>query len=275
MRDMMEDEKRNQVKHRKKQSRVYLQHPALCRMLFLVVLICLAGLVTACGRTGQNTVEQSVPSQVAVETEKEQPATEQVEITGQGQPDDNTGTEVSSVHKTLDTQRTVSEPERTEKPVNETAGESAEQKEPDAMKLTDLLKKSDSEAEESPVKAEQPYSQENDAELQAMIGEVYALRTEFTGELDTLLARAKEEYRNLPEENRKSEMVKMGIRYVKIAGNLEKQCDSRMDEILGRMKAHLQEQGQDTSLTKDIRRTYEKEKTQMKSEYLDMVKSRI
>lgn len=114
-------------------------------------------------------------------------------------------------------------------------------------------------------------SQNYDAELAAMVGEIYALRASFVGQLDGLLQQAKAEYSALSPEQREKQKNSLTSKYIGLAGNLESNCDSQMESILSRIQKHLKETGGDTSLVKEIRKVYENEKALKKSYYMSMM----
>lgn len=120
-----------------------------------------------------------------------------------------------------------------------------------------------------PVKPEKP-QQNYDPELAGMIGEIYALRTSFVGQLDQLLVEARNEYIAVPAEKREKQKSVILNKYIKKAGGLEANCDSQMNEILGRMKTHLKKTGGDTSLVGEIQNVYENEKALKKAYYLSL-----
>lgn len=116
-------------------------------------------------------------------------------------------------------------------------------------------------------------SQNYDAQLAAMVGEIYALRASFVGQLDGLLQQAKAEYSALSPEQREKQKSSLASKYIGLAGSLEASCDSQMEAILSRIQKHLKETGGDTSLVKEIRRVYENEKALKKSYYMSVMSS--
>lgn len=124
---------------------------------------------------------------------------------------------------------------------------------------------------ESTTQKETDADQAYDAELAAMVGEIYALRTSFVGQLDDLLLQAKTEYIALPSEERETKKMKLVSKYVGLAGGLEKSCDNQMEEILSRIQSHLKETGGDLSLIDEIRQVYKEEKALKKSYYLSLL----
>lgn len=118
------------------------------------------------------------------------------------------------------------------------------------------------------------FSQEGqayDAELATMVGEIYGLRASFIGQLDGLLEQAKAEYGALSPAEREKQKKSLTNKYIGLAGGLESSCDAQMEAILGRMQKHLKATGGDSSLIKEIRKTYENEKALKKSYYMSMI----
>lgn len=121
--------------------------------------------------------------------------------------------------------------------------------------------------ETAPAQSSQTY----DVELAAMVGEIYALRSSFVGQLDGLLQQAKAEYSALSPEQREKQKSSLASKYMGLAGGLESSCDGQMEAILSRIQKHLKETGGDTSLVKEIRKVYENEKALKKSYYMSMM----
>lgn len=160
-----------------------------------------------------------------------------------------------------------SKPVQQKDPVKqETPKNNAEQKKEPVKEEQDQKNKEDKNTEQ-----EESNDKEYDAELAAMVGEIYALRTSFVGQLDALLEEAKEEYIALPEEERDKQKMSLVSKYIGIAGGLEKSCDNQMEEILGRIQAHLKETNGDLSLVEEIHQVYKNEKALKKSYYMSML----
>ncbi len=111
-----------------------------------------------------------------------------------------------------------------------------------------------------------------DAELSAMVGEIYALRGSFEGQANSLVQQAKNEYYALSAEERKAQRGALASKYLGIAAGLEASCDAQMEGILSRISAYLQQTGGDTSLVGQIRSVYQNEKALKKSQYMSLVK---
>ena len=111
--------------------------------------------------------------------------------------------------------------------------------------------------------------------LAEIIAEVYVLREEYTAVLDNMFAEAKAEYHALPEgERTKSKLVSMASGYSARASALEKQCDGRMDEILGRLKLLVAEYEADPDIIETLAYSYAHEKSIQKSLYIQELEKR-
>ena len=124
---------------------------------------------------------------------------------------------------------------------------------------------------EPPKPAENTYQKE----LSALIARVYVLREEYTLALDTMYADAKAEYLALPAEKRtKTHLLKMARGYLSRASALEKECDGKMDEIVGAMEKLLRENDGDLGLVDTVVYTYANEKSLKKSWYMSKLEQK-
>ncbi len=134
----------------------------------------------------------------------------------------------------------------------------------DALQIITGKKPSISQAEgEKPQQTKQP---EESSRLNDLIGQIYVLRSSFVGQLNGLVAQAKQEYINGGGSVSKGTILK---RYMGIAGGLEGQCDGQMEALLSQIKAELEKTGGDLSLIGQIRATYQGEKRAKKAEILN------
>lgn len=118
-----------------------------------------------------------------------------------------------------------------------------------------------------PTQTQQENTPQEDAnKLKNLLAQVYLMKSNFTGQLDGLIAQAKQEY-----IAGKGTVSKYGIgkRYIGIASGLEAQCDARMESLLGEIKAELQRTGGDTGLVNEIRAVYESEKSAKKAALIE------
>jgi len=104
-----------------------------------------------------------------------------------------------------------------------------------------------------------------DSKLNSLIAQIYLLRSSFTGQLNGLVAQAKQEY---IAGGGKVSKESIAARYIGIAGGLEAQCDGQMEAILSQIKAELERTGGDMSLISQIRSTYRGEKSAKKAQLL-------
>lgn len=103
-----------------------------------------------------------------------------------------------------------------------------------------------------------------------LIGKMYVLKSQFTGEIAAIEAEAKEEYKSLPKEERKSQSAKLriGAEALDKATGLERRCDAEVEQVLNELTSVLNETNQSTKLVDEIRSSYEREKELTKSYYI-------
>ena len=111
----------------------------------------------------------------------------------------------------------------------------------------------------------QPASeQEKPSELESLVAQIYILRSDFSGQLDSLVSQAKAEYIANKGKN------KAGIagKYLRKATDLEALCDSQMEETLSKIDVEIKRTGGDTEIVSEIRSAYENEKSIKKADLL-------
>lgn len=129
--------------------------------------------------------------------------------------------------------------------------------------------KSDSSAQAD---AEPDASDEYAAEA---VAQVYVLRAQFTGRIGSLLASAKAEYSALsPEDRTASKQAEIGMKYLKLGGQLESECDAQMDVIVANLDTKLRQTGGDRSIVNEIKAEYAKEKSLQKAYYLSLYQNK-
>lgn len=106
-----------------------------------------------------------------------------------------------------------------------------------------------------------------------LVGKMYVLKSQFTGELKSIEKWVSSEYKKLTKEEKKSIAVKtkIGKEAVSKATALEKSCDAQVEAILSEISTLLKESGQKTDLVKQIRQAYEEEKQLTKSYYVSKI----
>lgn len=130
--------------------------------------------------------------------------------------------------------------------------------------------------EKTPPKKEQnknPSEQDKANErISNLIGEIYVLKAQFTGELKNVEAWVLSEYKKLTPEQKAPDKSPAEQAIGKIMLNrvtaLETDCDAKMKAILSELKTLLQKTGQDVSIVSQIRDAYENEKQITKSYYI-------
>jgi len=112
-------------------------------------------------------------------------------------------------------------------------------------------------------------------QLSAVVAKVYVLREKFTIELDNMKNEAVAEYKAIPEADRTSgKLTDFAKKYVKRAAELEKQCDSEMDAIVGELDALIRANNGDHSIIDTVIETYASEKSLKKAWYMAELKKR-
>lgn len=114
-----------------------------------------------------------------------------------------------------------------------------------------------------------------EAQLQAIVDRVYALRAEYLQALDDLQGEAVKAYKAIPKSQRnKKAIVNFVSTYITKATNLEKQCDGKMDVLVNEL-AQLQKQyGQTMELVDAVKYTYANEKSLKKAWYMSELEKR-
>lgn len=110
-----------------------------------------------------------------------------------------------------------------------------------------------------------------DAELAALIGQVYVLEASFSGSIDNLVNSAISEYKALPsEQHTDANKFSIGLKYLRIAGSMESSCDQQMATILSQIESVLVASGGDMKLLDEIKSAYANEKILKKDYYLSL-----
>lgn len=122
--------------------------------------------------------------------------------------------------------------------------------------------------------ADKNTSSENTAKIQALINEIYSMRSYYVAQLDSIHDTAMHSFWSLPEEQRTMDTKKqLALSFVDQATQLEKSCDRQMDDILSEIKALLEEEGKDTSVCSRIARAYAQEKQIKKAELISILEA--
>jgi hypothetical protein len=126
----------------------------------------------------------------------------------------------------------------------------------------------------APVQTEPPAPEKDSAQsVAAIIAEVYVLRAHYTNALEDMRLSALADYDALPKEQKTNAAKQsIGFEYLKRAGTLEAECDSKMDNVLDRLEKELRDSGNDVSIINDVRSAYANEKSLMKAYYMNMYK---
>ena len=112
-------------------------------------------------------------------------------------------------------------------------------------------------------------------QLQAIADKVYALRSQYLKALDDLQAEAIAAYKAMPKEKRTGkDLASFVSTYISKANALEKQCDGKMDALIGELTQLQKEYGQSMELVNQVKYTYANEKSLKKAWYMSELQKR-
>lgn len=108
-------------------------------------------------------------------------------------------------------------------------------------------------------------------ELAKRIAEIYVMEAEYTAWLEDANRSAIADFEALPpEQQTTASKYSIGMQYLSLALEKEKECDARMSELEGDIRTLLTTLGEDTALADEIHRVYEEEKATKKAYYLSL-----
>lgn len=108
-------------------------------------------------------------------------------------------------------------------------------------------------------------------QLAKYIAEIYVMEAEYTAWLEDANRSAIADFEALPpEQQTTASKYSIGMQYLSLALEKEKECDARMSELEGDIRTLLTTLGEDTALADEIHRVYEEEKATKKAYYLSL-----
>lgn len=109
------------------------------------------------------------------------------------------------------------------------------------------------------------------AQLAKYIAEIYVMEAEYTDWLADANQSAINDFNALPvAEQTSASKYRIGMQYLSLALEKEKECDARMSEVEGNIRSVLTQLGESTALVDEIQRVYEEEKATKKAYYLSL-----
>lgn len=109
------------------------------------------------------------------------------------------------------------------------------------------------------------------AQLAKYIAEIYVMEAEYTDWLVHANQSAIDDFNDLPaSEQTTASKYNIGMRYLSLALEKEKECDVRMSEVENNIRSVLTQLGESTELVDEIQRVYEEEKATKKAYYLGL-----
>jgi len=109
--------------------------------------------------------------------------------------------------------------------------------------------------------------EEKTAEL---VAKMYALKSQYLGQINGIVASMKAEYAALPKEQRTtSAKTSIANSYLGQISALEAQCDAQVNSVVSQLREVLAKSGKDTSLADSIIAAYNTEKETTKAAYIN------
>ena len=108
-------------------------------------------------------------------------------------------------------------------------------------------------------------------QLAKYIAEIYVMEAEYSGWLEKANQAAIDDFNSLPAaEQTATSKFSIGMRYLSMAAEKEKECDAKMSELEGKIRAILKQLDEPTTLVDEIHSTYLEEKAAKKAYYLGL-----
>lgn len=108
-------------------------------------------------------------------------------------------------------------------------------------------------------------------ELARCIAEIYVMEAEYTTWLEDANQGAIDEFNALPAEKQTTgSKYEIGMRYLALALEKEKECDAKMAELEETIRGLLTQLGESTALVDEIQAAYTEKKATMKAYYLSI-----
>lgn len=108
-------------------------------------------------------------------------------------------------------------------------------------------------------------------QLAKYIAEIYVMEAEYTAWLEDANRSAIADFEALPpEQQTTASKYSIGMQYLSLALEKEKECDARMSEVESSIRSVLTQLGESTALADEIHSAYEDEKATKKAYYLSL-----
>lgn len=123
--------------------------------------------------------------------------------------------------------------------------------------------------------AEAPQESEYQKEMARLLAQVYLLRAQYEGELEQMEADIKEEFYALPANERTTaNAFKLAEKYIARTYRMERECDEKIDAIVGAMIELVRANGDDDTVPDSVMETYLREKSLKKALYMSKLQER-
>lgn len=147
--------------------------------------------------------------------------------------------------------------DKTDKPVTDTKKEEPVKDVPKENEQKTETPKSDS------------ASSEYDEKIAALVAKMYVYKSQYTGQISSLVGAMSQEYYRLPADQQVySNKVSIYNRYANQIAQMEAQCDAQVNALVTELRSLLKASGKDESLAESLMAAYNAEKENSKAYYI-------
>ena len=117
--------------------------------------------------------------------------------------------------------------------------------------------------------ASQPQQDKCDAQIEALVAQLYQQQERYERELLEIIRQAHQEYVAYPEDQRSLILkVQVVLGKTNVLTAMEKDCDAEVNNICSQMTAILKANGRDTAIVREVKKTYTDKKAELKQELI-------
>ena len=126
-----------------------------------------------------------------------------------------------------------------------------------------------SQSQSTSAAASQPQQDECDAQIEALVAQLYQQQERYERELLEIIRQAHQEYVAYPEDQRSLILkVQVVLGKTNVLTAMEKDCDAEVNNICSQMTAILKANGRDTAIVREVKKTYTDKKAELKQELI-------
>ena len=126
-----------------------------------------------------------------------------------------------------------------------------------------------SQSQSTSAAASHPQQDECDAQIEALVAQLYQQQERYERELLEIIRQAHQEYVAYPEDQRSLILkVQVVLGKTNVLTAMEKDCDAEVNNICSQMTAILKANGRDTAIVREVKKTYTDKKAELKQELI-------